>query len=335
MLSRLGLWDFWRRIPLRLLIQFIDHEHPRRFPETIQIEPTSKCNLRCPACSHAREKDAGRHLVKEDFKKILDRLPWTPKSITLSGIGEPLISPHFFSLVDILAERKIRCVLYTNGTLLTPRTRKAIISRRNIEDIFISCDGAEKMTFENLRVGASFEHWKKAVFQLFTEAKEQSRQTMRISAHIVLCKQNLDQVTEIIRLTADLGFYGVQLFEPVPHDNVVASICPSREEMNRIRQEDLFKLARALRLRTACHFRRYRLPPKSVMRCIQPWEYIFIRANGDIFPCYAIFGYEKGALMGNIFQQDFMEIWRGDCFRKFRRTSAAGTNMLCRICPYY
>ena len=75
--------------------------------------------------------------------------------------------------------------------------------------------------------------------------------------------------------------------------------------------------------------------PKIMPRCLQPWEYVFIRADGNVVPCCAVFSLEKGEIMGNIFREEFNDIWLGERFRKFRRTSASGSNRLCRICPYY
>ena len=89
-----------------------------------------------------------------------------PARVVLSGIGEPLVNPQFFSLVDVLAERQIQCEFFTNGTLLTARMQQAILARRNIDLLIISCDGAEKATFENLQAGANFESWKQLVQEL-------------------------------------------------------------------------------------------------------------------------------------------------------------------------
>jgi radical SAM protein with 4Fe4S-binding SPASM domain len=269
------------------------------------------------------------------LRRILDRLPWLPERVILSGIGEPLVSPHFFSLVDILAERGIKCVFFTNGTLLTPRMREAILSRRNIDAISISCDGAQKTTFENLRVGANFESWKDSVRQFLDEVNKQYQLSLCITASIVISKQNLKEIKEIIALAADLGFDRVNIMEPVPVDDIGAALCPTQAEMSTLPQEDLFEMATGLGLEISCAFRRAELPPKAMIRCIQPWEYVFIHSNGDIAPCCALFGSEKGAVMGNILQEDFSEIWRGDRFCEFRRTSALGANSLCRICPYY
>ena len=98
--------ESWRRVPLKLAVLCVAPERPRRFPVRLQIEPTSRCNLRCPCCSHSREAGDGHDLSAEDFRRILDCLPWAPTRVILSGIGEPLMNPQFFALVDILAERR-------------------------------------------------------------------------------------------------------------------------------------------------------------------------------------------------------------------------------------
>ena len=328
-------WDSWKRVPFKLRVKCVAPERPRRLPISIQIEATSKCNLRCPCCSHSREKDTGRHLIEEDLCRILDRLPWSPTSVVLSGIGEPLMNPHFFSLVDILAERKIQCEFFTNGTLLTARKRQAILSRPNINTVIISCDGAEKATFENLRAGANFETWKQSVREFSTAAKQQPERKPSLGLNVVVNKQNLHEIKNIIHLAAELGLDSVGILHPIPVDDTAAALCPSPRELSTVRKGDLSKLARGLGLKISFFFQRNSSLPLLMPRCMQPWEYVFIRANGDVAPCCAIFHSENGAVVGNIFQQEFNDIWHGQRFEKFRRTSASGTNALCRICPYH
>ena len=153
--------ESWKRVPLKLAVRYVAPERPRRFPVRLQIEPTSRCNLRCPCCPHSREAGDGRSFPR-GLRRILDRLPWAPNRVILSGIGEPLVNPQFFALVDILAERRIWCQFYTNGTLLTPRTQEAILSRGNIDTISISCDGSQQSTFracgwgQSSRIGSSW-----------------------------------------------------------------------------------------------------------------------------------------------------------------------------------
>ena len=160
-LSKLSRRDSWRHASRKLMVAYVAPERPRRFPLKLQIEASSRCNLCCPSCSHSREQGNGEHLSEDNFCRILSRLPWQPARVVLSGIGEPLTNPQFFSLVDILAERKIRCEFHTNGTLLGARMRQAILSRDTIDTVNISCDGAQKKTFESLRRGADFDRWRR------------------------------------------------------------------------------------------------------------------------------------------------------------------------------
>lgn len=327
-------WECWRRALLRLRVGYVAAERPLRFPTRLQIEATSQCNLRCPSCSHAKETGKGQHLAEEVFRKILDDLPWSPARVVLSGVGEPLMNPQFFSLVDILAERRIKCELYTNGTLLTPRMQHAILSRSNIEFISISCDGSQKETFESLRLGADFDKWKQSVYAFLRQAKQQRGGTLKIEMMVVVSKQNLREMRDIVRLAKELGFGHVRALDPIPVDEIAMALCPSAAELSAAGQE-LVESAADLGLKATCWFRQATIPPKALPHCMQPWEYMFIRANGDVAPCCAVFGSERGAMMGNVLEEDFGTIWLGERYREFRRTNVSGTNDLCRICPYY
>ena len=224
----------------------------------------------------ARESDIGQHLAERDFCQILDRLPRTPARVILSGVGEPLLNPRFFALTDIMAECGIKCEFYTNGTLLTQRIGQEIIPRSNINVINISCDGAQKATFESLRVGADFENWKQSVGEFLAQAKRQRGQTLSTGMNIVASKQNLSEMGNLFRLAAKLGFDNVYVMHPIPVDETAALMCPSPDELSTLRQEDLEELAGSLGLKVTCFFRRPPSPHKTGPRCMQPWEHLFI-----------------------------------------------------------
>ena len=327
----------WRKAYRKALIRYLDPERPPRFPQTIQIEATSRCNLRCPSCSHSREAGNGQHLGADELRELLRRLPRLPARMVLSGIGEPLVNPRFFDLVDILAERRIQCHFYTNGTLLTTRKGEEIIARPNIFKVEISCDGACKETFEELRPGADFDRWTRAVREFAAKAREAGRQRrrLRVGALTVLTKRTLGEIEGIIRLAADLGFEHITILDAIPVDDVAASLCASQAEYSTVCPEDLSALGRTVGIEVFFELRREQTPPKASVRCLQPWEYVFIRAGGDVAPCCALFGSDKAAVMGNLFQDSFADVWHGARFREFRRTSSLGTNPLCQTCPYY
>ncbi len=328
------IYQSLKGITYRLLIHYVNTTRPRRMPCKIQIESTSRCNLRCLSCSHSREAGSGQHLKPDELVKILDRLPLQPASIILSGTGEPLCNPHFFELVDILAGRGIQCQFYTNGTLLIPRNRAAILTRANISAIGISCDSASKETFEALRVGADFETWERFVRDFLTEARQ--GRPIGIEMMSVLSRQNHNEIEDTIRFAADLGFRYISILDAIPIDDVAASLSLSGTDLSNLNEKVLYRLGKKIGLDVSFSWmRRRRIPPKSIVRCIQPWEYMQVRAGGDVVPCCAVFGTDKLMVMGNLFQQEFEEIWYGNRFREFRQACASGQNTLCKVCTYY
>ena len=70
----------------------------------------------------------------------------------------------------------------------------------------------------------------------------------------------------------------------------------------------------------------------GLTRCMQPWDFLFVRANGDVASCCALFSSDKAAVMGNVVQDSFADVWRGMRFREFRRALVSKTNPLCRVC---
>jgi len=334
-LNRLQRWRSLRRVPKALAITLLRPECGQMFPGAVQIEATSRCNLSCPTCSHAKERTSGQHLAPDTLQTVLDALPRRPKQVILSGNGEPLVNPQFFALVDVLAQRGIRCVFYTNGTLLSPETRQAVLARDNIRGVAISCDGARKETFETLRRGADFERWKESVGLFLREARQRRRESLNLVAFVVVSRHNVRELPAIIGLVAELGFDSATLFDPIPVDEAAASLCPTPDEVEALFRDGLFQLGRRLNFRMEWRGRWPDSPLRAMVRCLQPWQYILIRVNGDVSPCPGLFGSDKAAIMGNVLKQPFREIWQGKPFRAFRRTSAAGTNPLCRVCPYH
>jgi radical SAM protein with 4Fe4S-binding SPASM domain len=270
-----------------------------------------------------------------DFQVLLDRLPFAPASVILSGIGEPLLNPVFFQLVDMLAEHGIGCRFFTNGTLLSNSVRESILCRHNITGVAISCDSEQREVFESLRIGAKFEQWYARVRKFLAEAKAQRGRSLEISMFTVLSKHNVGNVGGIVRFSSQLGFRHLVFFDPIPLDPVAASIRPSKEDLSTIDQVRLKHLGRSQGTSVDVFARREMTPPRAHVRCLQPWDYVFIRVNGNVNPCRNWVASEDAPVMGNIFERDFTEIWQGERFREFRRSSAQGSNRLCRICPYH
>jgi radical SAM protein with 4Fe4S-binding SPASM domain len=318
---------------VRLYLRYFPGQTPLSQPQVVQFEISSKCNLRCPSCSLTREITPGRNMNLEEFTALLDRLPFKPASVSLNGIGEALVNPHIFKIIDLLKKRSIACSFYTNGTLLTERVRKEILGRDNIGFVGISCDGASKEVFERLRFGAKFEDWKENV-EAFVEAANARRPNpIQLTMSTVVSRDNQHEIGEILDLAADLGFESIGLSDIVPNDETSAAMALDPETWQRIDRNALIERAASRGL--AATFSSLNRKPRPFLNCLQPWEYAQISAEGDILPCCAVVGSDKAEVMGNLHTEEFDAIWRGEKLAHFRTTAAAGTNSLCNSCPYY
>jgi len=320
---------------LNIWITKFNTERVNWFPGTVQIEPSSMCNLRCKSCSYSLETTNKFNLTAEQVEQLLKRLSFPIKSIILSGIGEPLINPDLFAIIDQLAARKIKCTIYTNGTLLTPQKADMILSRNNIISLAISCDSSIKNIFEELRTGADFEEWEYNVRSFMTKSKNMQSNHIKITMFTVISEYNVKEADQILRYAASLGFRNINYFDPVPIPNnnnfggYFSAISSGFDK------DHILQLGKELGIKVILSFRRNMIPPKAKIRCYQPWEYIMIKTNGDVYPCRALFKTDESRVIGNIYHEDFSDIWHGEKVQLFRKTSANGTNEYCRICPYY
>ena len=320
---------------LKAWISYFDSEKVFWFPRTVQIETTTFCNLSCPTCPQSSQTQQEHHLSVSEFREIIARLPLSIKSVVLSGVGEPLINPNFFEIVDFLRTRNINCCFYTNGTLLTPQTTYKILSRSNITALSISCDSANKKKFEVLRRGADFEQWELYVRNFISRARERFSRPLEITMFTVLGPMNVKEAEKIILFASDMGFDRIHFFDPVPISPGNIEQRLSCATVNGIDQDRLSKVAKKLGVSVRFSLQRPEFPSNAKIRCYLPWIYTFVRTNGDILPCYALFRSDKSPVIGNLFQSRFVDIWRGENARTFRKASVMGNNDFCRACPYY
>ena len=101
----------------------LDHRDLYRLPWTLPdnaigwLEPTMKCNLACEGCYRA---NVNEHKSLEEIGKDLDVFARYRKTdgISIAG-GDPLTHPQVVDIVRMVAERRWKPILNTNGLALT------------------------------------------------------------------------------------------------------------------------------------------------------------------------------------------------------------------------
>ena len=116
-----------QRIVTREIID--GHVEVKSHPYEIQFSPEHRCNLRCVQCMATIERNLGtvplmdkklpvRALTR--FKKLEPIIPYL-RWLSLTGSGEPLMSPDLSAILEVAKQRTDECDLgfNTNGTLMT------------------------------------------------------------------------------------------------------------------------------------------------------------------------------------------------------------------------
>ena len=173
--------------------------HGRKsFPMYLQIEHSSYCNARCIMCPHYYLGNEGAdQLEYEIFEKIKEWLPFV-RMVGLHGFGEPFLANNLLLYLKEYRNYGIKFYMNTNLSVLPKGIEEYYPS---FEFINISCDGATKEVFEQIRCGLKFDVFVENVKNLREKARG-----IRLVMAVVLMRQNLNQCRDFVVLAKRLGF---------------------------------------------------------------------------------------------------------------------------------
>ncbi|HEX7384650.1 MAG TPA: radical SAM protein [Burkholderiaceae bacterium] len=292
-------------------------------PRFAQIEPVGRCNLACRMCTVHERGDAVAELSLERYVALLDQMPGLAR-LHLQGLGEPMLHPRFFEMVELAVARGIRVSANSNLTLLTER-RAARCVASGLATLSVSLDGASAAVYEAIRRRASFAKVLRNLDRLVA-ARDASARTPALGIRLVmvLMRANLHELPARYIPIRDY-VHAAELVDD-------AAIRPVFEAAR----------ARALELGVALHLPRLGagLSPEPPARragagCGWPWEQLYVTAAGELLPCCMVASADR-ASFGNVFEGGLAARWHGAAARTFR-AQLAGTAppAPCRSCALY
>lgn len=105
----------------------MDYKAPP-FPERLEIELASNCNLSCSYCPRRYIKGLKGYIDLDLFKKIIDEASHYPETIVvLHRRGESMLHPRFTEALEHIAGKFKEVQMATNATLLTEDKFGAIV----------------------------------------------------------------------------------------------------------------------------------------------------------------------------------------------------------------
>lgn len=299
-------------------------------PYKIDIEPVTKCFLKCRYCQVPYwKRNTITDLTFNNFKKIIDALPYLLE-VKIQGQGEPLLNSDLFKMVRYSTEKGILTRFNTNGMLLNMENIENIIDS-GLFELRLSLDGAYKETNEMMRTGLDFD---KVISNLKNIIKVRgNRRLPLINIWTLMTKINHNEMKELVKLCADIGVDGLMIqtklstrndeeIEKRVHNDTI-----NIQNNNII--EELYIEAEKRDFYLEIHKDKWM---SQDVQCWWLWNSVYISVDGYVVPC-SIINNPECINFGNIFKENFEEIWFGKKYSDFRRkTLNMDINELCKWC---
>ena len=161
----------------------------KTLPIALQIECTTRCNLRCIMCGHTYWKEEARDLSFEDFKKAIVQFPRLFK-VWFLGFGENFVNPDFLKMLQYLKSKKIKACLLSNFTLVTKEVAEELVKLK-VDIIYISIERTTGEAYEKVRVGASFEKVMQNINNVVELKKKLSTERPILNLYSAISNENL------------------------------------------------------------------------------------------------------------------------------------------------
>jgi pyrroloquinoline quinone biosynthesis protein E len=297
-------------------------------PYTLIAELTYRCALHCPYCSNPVDYASDTtELSTDDWARVFaeaERLGVV--QLHLTG-GEPLARKDLEKLVSAARKVDLFTNLITSGVPLT-RERLSGLKSLGLDAVQLSVQGVDRETSDRIAGYPCFDE-KMAVAAWVRELD------LPLTINVVLHRENLDRVAEVIALGERLGAHRLELantqYLAWAHSNR-AALLPTREQLDRGREV----AARARERLQGSMDVLYVMPDYYSDRpraCMDGWarRFIHVTPRGTVLPCHAAESI-AGLAFERVTDKPLAELWESSpAMRAFR--GDGWMKEPCRSCP--
>ena len=304
------VWHFLKFLPKQAILGY---------PKTITIEPINTCNLKCEFCSSPpdlieREK---RIITLKEFEEIIDKIKNYVYFVWLFLAGEPFLNRNLEEMIACAHKNNLHVTTSTNAMLFSQERIKKLLASK-LDKLIISFDGTSKKTFESMRVGANFERIIQNINSLLSEKKKLQMQKPEIELQFLVSQINEHEINEFKKLAENWKVSYCLKTIGIPtwiYNNNKCQVLAKKflPKQGKKRYNQSFN----------------ELSLKRLKDCVNAKRTVILADGTVCICCYDIKGQYK---MGNIFKQDFLDIWRNEKYVKMRQLMKKRKLKLCQIC---
>jgi len=328
----------------------VRHPYVPGAPFQVVWNITRACNLKCVHCYENAGTMGKDELTTEDAIRGIDILADAGVLILAFSGGEPTIRPDILQLIKHASERGIYTAIATNALLLSSRKKIQEFKKAGLQFAQISLDGKDPETHDRFRgVPGAFEKTVQGIKNcvaegLFVEvAATGTRFNMKEVPDMIDFAHKLganwfmlynfvptgrgidiiesdlspDEREDILKLCWNkMKVAGIDVLSTAPQFARIAQEIEARPVL--MRDDGVTALALQGDVDThvvPTHFYNPKLSGQLqkladfIGGCGAGRFYLSLEPNGDIFPC-VFFPHEETMKVGNLFKDDFEDIWR-------------------------
>lgn len=285
------------------------------YPYLMLLDPTSICQLQCPACptglQNAKRHSAQPVHFREQtmmeaplFESMLEEMGEYLFFIRFYNWGEPLLNPKLPDYIKLTQKYGIYTDINTNLSLKLTDERITALLNSGIDEIAVSIDGFDQVTYEQYRIKGNFTLAKQNLERL-VYWRDKLGLSIRIVWNFLIFNFNAHQIKSIKAYCKELN---------IDFEARIATLPPEHPEW-RITPELLASIQAEIHKPTISF-----LKAEQKNSCAWHYAYSLVNANGTVSPCCAL--WEEKEDFGTV-TTHFHEIWNNRLFQKARCSLSA------------
>ena len=278
------------------------------FPLYLSLETMMKCNLRCVFCAYSSDDAISPQQYSEVmnhqlFNSILDQaVEHGCPSMGFNVLNEPLMDKNIISHIEAANRRGIIDTrINTNASLLTKKRANGLIDA-GLTRLMVSIDAFKAETYNNVRLRGNYDKLRRNIDQFLEVREKRGAQLPLLRVTFVKLASNQNELPDFIDYWHSLADYiGVQ--EYTPPDS------------------------------TDTRYRKYQTGNQVVgesYTCLQPFERIIVRGNGEMYPCCSQVNYKLP--LGNIADKSIAQAWTSPFMKDLRAEMRRKTSPADSVC---